>query len=71
MADEPSFVGRIRTTLEKFGCCVVVPALRSGLTEMEAAKRSAWGLGLLSSRLPPLGGLRWLAGRRSLLSAAR
>ena len=33
MTVEPSFVGRVRTTLETFGCCVVVPALPSGLTE--------------------------------------
>ena len=47
MAGDPSFVGRVRTTLETFGCCVVLPALPSGLTEMEAAERIARGLELL------------------------
>jgi D-threonate/D-erythronate kinase len=62
MAAEPSFVSRAQTTLETFGCCVVLPALPSGLTEMEAAERIAHGLELLSGRLPPLGGLTVVGG---------
>jgi D-threonate/D-erythronate kinase len=62
MAAEPSFVSRAQTTLETFGCCVVLPALPSGLTEMEAAERIARGLELLSGRLPPLGGLTVVGG---------
>jgi uncharacterized protein YgbK (DUF1537 family) len=62
MADEPSFVGRILTTLETFGCCVVLPDLPSGLTEMEAAERIARGMELLSGRLPPLCGLTVVGG---------
>ena len=62
MAAEPSFVARVRTTLEAFGCCVVLPALPSGLTELEAAERIASGLELLSGRLPPLGGLTVIGG---------
>lgn len=59
---EPSFVGRVLTTLETFGCCVLVPALPSGLSEREAAERIAWGLELLSGRLPRLGGLTVVGG---------
>ena len=44
MSAEPSFVDRVRTTLETYGCCVILPALPSGLTEMEAAERIASGL---------------------------
>ena len=62
MAAEPSFVARVQTTLEAFGCCVVLPALPSGLTELEAAERIASGLELLSGRLPPLGGLTVIGG---------
>jgi uncharacterized protein YgbK (DUF1537 family) len=62
MAAEPSFVGQVLTTLETFGCCVVLPDLPSGLTEMEAAERIALGLELLSGRLPPLGGLTVIGG---------
>jgi D-threonate/D-erythronate kinase len=62
MADDTSFVGRVRTTLETFGCCVVLPDLPSGLTEMEAAERIARGLELLCGRLPPLGGLTVVGG---------
>ena len=62
MAGEPNFVGRVLTTLESFGCCVVLPALPSGLTEMEAADRIAAGLELLCERLPPLGGLTVVGG---------
>ena len=62
MADEPGFVARVRTMLETYGCCVVLPALPSGLTEPEAAKRIARGVELLSGRLPPLGGLTVVGG---------
>jgi uncharacterized protein YgbK (DUF1537 family) len=62
MAAEPSFAGRVRTTLEAFGACVVLPALPSGLTELEAAERIASGLERLSGRLPPLGGLTVVGG---------
>jgi uncharacterized protein YgbK (DUF1537 family) len=62
MAADPSSVGRILTTLETFGCCVVLPDLPSGLTEMEAAERIARGMELLSGRLPPLGGLTVVGG---------
>jgi D-threonate/D-erythronate kinase len=62
MAAEPSFVSRVQRTLEAFGCCVVLPALPSGLTELEAAERIANGLMLLSGRLPPLGGLTVVGG---------
>jgi len=62
MAAESSFVSRAQTTLETFGCCVVLPALPSGLTEMEAAERIAHGLELLSGRLSPLGGLTVVGG---------
>ena len=62
MAAELSFVSRARTTLETFGRCVVLAALPSGLTEMEAAERIARGLELLSGRLPPLGGLTVVGG---------
>ena len=44
------------------GCCVVLPALPSGLSETEAAERIARGLELLSGRLPPLGGLTVVGG---------
>ena len=62
MEAEPSFIGRVLTTLETFGCCVVLPALPRGLTEMEAAERIARGLELLSGRLPRLGGLTVVGG---------
>jgi uncharacterized protein YgbK (DUF1537 family) len=62
MTVDPSFVGRVRTTLETFGCCVVLPALPSGLTKTKAAERIARGLELLSGRLPPLGGLTVIGG---------
>jgi uncharacterized protein YgbK (DUF1537 family) len=62
MGAEPSFIGRALTTLETFGCCVVLPALPPGLTEMEAAECIARGLGLLSARLPRLGGLTVVGG---------
>ncbi|MGC2787041.1 MAG: four-carbon acid sugar kinase family protein [Roseiarcus sp.] len=62
MAAEPDFVGRVRTTLEAFGRCVVLPDLPSGLTEMDAAERIARGMELLSGRLPPLGGLTVVGG---------
>jgi uncharacterized protein YgbK (DUF1537 family) len=62
MSPDPSFVGRVQTKLEAFGCCVVLPDLPSGLTEREAAERIARGLGLLSGRLPPLGGLTVVGG---------
>jgi D-threonate/D-erythronate kinase len=62
MATEPDFVGRVRTTLEAFGRCVVLPDLPSGLTEMEAAEWIARGMALLSGRLPPLGGLTVVGG---------
>ena len=47
---------------ETLGCCVVLPALPSGLIELEAAERIASGLELLSGRLPPLGGLTVVGG---------
>ena len=62
MTAEPSFVGRVLTTLETFGCCVLLPALPRGLTEMGAAERIARGLELLSGRLPQLGGLTMVGG---------
>jgi D-threonate/D-erythronate kinase len=62
MTAEPSFVDRVRTTLETSGCCVVLPALSSGLSETEATERIARGLELLSGRLPPLGGLTVVGG---------
>ncbi len=62
MADEPGFVDRVRTTLMTFGCCVVLPALPSGLTETEAAERIARGVERLAGRLPPLGGLTVIGG---------
>jgi D-threonate/D-erythronate kinase len=62
MAAESSFVGAILTKLETLGRCVVLPALPSGLTEMEAAERIARGLELFSGRLPPLGGLTVVGG---------
>jgi D-threonate/D-erythronate kinase len=62
MAAEPSFVGRVQATLETFGCCVVLPALPSGLTEPEAAERIARGVERLSGRLPALGGLTVVGG---------
>jgi uncharacterized protein YgbK (DUF1537 family) len=62
MAAVPSFVDQVLTTLETFGCCVILPDLPSGLTEMEAAERIARGMELLSDRLPPLGGLSVVGG---------
>jgi uncharacterized protein YgbK (DUF1537 family) len=62
MAADPRFVDRVLTTLETFGCCVVLPALPEGLTEMEAAERIARGLELLSGRIPRLGGLTVVGG---------
>jgi uncharacterized protein YgbK (DUF1537 family) len=62
MTIEPGSVGRVITTLETFGRCVVLPALPRGLTEMEAAERIARGLELLSGRLPRLGGLTVVGG---------
>ena len=62
MAAEPSFVASVGATLETFGACVVLPALPSGLSESEAAKRITRGLELLSGRLPPLGGLTVIGG---------
>jgi uncharacterized protein YgbK (DUF1537 family) len=62
MEPETSFIDRALTTLKTFGCCVVLPALPPGLTEMEAAERIARGLELLSGRLPRLGGLTVVGG---------
>jgi uncharacterized protein YgbK (DUF1537 family) len=62
MAADPSFVGRVETMLESFGCCVVLPDLPSGLTEMAAGEHIARGLELLCGRLPPLGGLTVVGG---------
>ena len=62
MGAEPSFIGRVLTTLEAVGCCVVLPDLPPGLTEMEAAEPIALGLELLSGRLPRLGGLTVVGG---------
>jgi D-threonate/D-erythronate kinase len=62
MDAEPSFIGRVLTTLETFGCCAVLPALPRGLTEMEAGERIARSLELLSGRLPRLGGLTVVGG---------
>jgi uncharacterized protein YgbK (DUF1537 family) len=62
MTAEPSFVASVGATLETFGACVVLPALPSGLSESEAAKRITRGLELLSGRLPPLGGLTVIGG---------
>ena len=62
MGAEPSFIGRVLTTLETVGCCVVLPDLPPGLTEMEAAEPIARGLELLSGRLPRLGGLTVVGG---------
>ena len=62
MTIEPSFVDRVRTTLQTLGSCVVLPVLSSGLTEAEAAERIARGLELLSGRLPQLGGLTVIGG---------
>ena len=62
MGAEPSFIGRVLTTLEAVGCCVVLPDLPPGLTEMEAAEPIARGLELLSGRLPRLGGLTVVGG---------
>ena len=62
MGAEPSFIGRVLTTLETVGCCVVLPDLPPGLTEMEAAEPIALGLELLSGRLPRLGGLTVVGG---------
>jgi D-threonate/D-erythronate kinase len=62
MAAEPSFVTDVHTRLKTFGCCVVLPALPSGLTELKAAERIARGVEMLSGRLPPLGGLTVIGG---------
>jgi len=62
MAAEQGFIAGIRTRLETFGQCVVLPALPSGLTEFEAAERIARSVELLSGRLPPLGGLTVVGG---------
>jgi uncharacterized protein YgbK (DUF1537 family) len=62
MAAEPSFVTGVQTRLKTFGCCVVLPALPSGLTELKAAERIARGVEMLSGRLPPLGGLTVIGG---------
>jgi D-threonate/D-erythronate kinase len=62
MATDPLFVERVLTTLETSGCCVILPALPDGLTEMEAAKRISDGMELVSRRLPPLGGLTVIGG---------
>jgi D-threonate/D-erythronate kinase len=62
MTADSSFADRVQITLETFGCCVVLPALPLGLTEMEAAERIALGLELLSGRLPQLRGLTVIGG---------
>ena len=62
MTAEPSFVDRVRTTLETSGCCVVLPDLPANLSEMEAVERIAQGLELLVGRLPPPGGLTVVGG---------
>jgi D-threonate/D-erythronate kinase len=62
MTAEPGFVDRVRTTLETSGCCVVLPALPSGLSETEATERIARGLDRLSGHLPPIGGLTVVGG---------
>jgi uncharacterized protein YgbK (DUF1537 family) len=62
MTAEPSFVAGVQTRLETFGRCVVLPALPSVLTELEAGERIARGVELLSGRLPPLGGLTVVGG---------
>jgi len=59
---EPSFIGRVRTTLEISGCCVLAPALPQGLTETEAAQRIGSSLALLSQCLPRPGGLTVVGG---------
>lgn len=62
LADEPSFADRVRMTLETSGCCVVLPALPPGLTELQAGARIARGVEQLAGRLPPLGGLTVIGG---------
>ena len=62
MTAEASFVDHVRTTLVACGCCVVLPALPSGLSQTEATLRIARGLELLSGPLPPLGGLTVIGG---------
>ena len=57
-----SFVHRVRTRLEVFGCCVVLPALPSGLTKSEAGERIARGVERLAGQLPPLSGLTVIGG---------
>ena len=62
MRAEQGFEDRVRATLLTSGCCVVLPALPSGLSETEATERIAHGLVLLSGRLPPLGRLTVVGG---------
>ncbi|HEV7479570.1 MAG TPA: four-carbon acid sugar kinase family protein, partial [Roseiarcus sp.] len=62
MRAEQGFEDRVRATLLTSGCCVVLPALPSGLSETEATERIAHGLVLLSGRLPPLGSLTVVGG---------
>ena len=62
MTTEPGFIGRVRTTLETVGCCVLAPGLPPGLTETEAAERIASGLALLAQCLPRPGGLTVIGG---------
>jgi uncharacterized protein YgbK (DUF1537 family) len=62
LAAEPSFVGRVQTTLETCGRCIVLPALPAGLSEIEASERIAGGMERLSGRLPPLGALTVIGG---------
>jgi D-threonate/D-erythronate kinase len=56
------FVGRVQTTLETCGRCVVLPALPPGLSEMEAIERIARGVERLADRVTPLGALTVIGG---------
>ena len=62
MAAEPRFVRSVQTRLAAFGACVVLAALPSGLTEMEAGERIARKVELLPGQLPPLSGLTVVGG---------
>jgi len=62
IADEPGFADRVRTRLDTFGCCVVLPGLPPGLSEPEAGERIALGVQRLAERLPAPRGLTVIGG---------
>jgi uncharacterized protein YgbK (DUF1537 family) len=62
MAAALDFVGRVQTTLETYGRCIVLPALPPGLSEIDAIARIARVIERLAHGLKPLGALTVIGG---------